>query len=265
MQRRGRHAGDMGAILFEGSHLRCRWMGRALDQADLDRLAADVRERVFDLAFSDEVEAQMRDLAQTDFSTEWLDSFLAAGRQNDVLPWQVGEALVEAVLEAEFAVVLPWNTKRDQRTPKASLPGADLVGLCQVNDEWHLVFGEIKSSSDKACPPGVVHGKSGLVQQLERILNDPSVQFELIRWLMARVPDGELSSGFSEALTRFVNTRGAGTRLIGSLVRDTSPNELDVSTRGRNLGGLIGDPGTAELHVWYLPIPMADWPGLVAA
>ena len=36
----------------------------------------------------------------------------------------------------------PWNSDRDKRTPKASLPGADLVGFIENGDEVVLVLGE---------------------------------------------------------------------------------------------------------------------------
>ena len=42
----------------------------------------------------------------------------------------------------------PWNTVRNRRTPRASLPGADLVGFYRENDTVLLLFGEVKTSSD---------------------------------------------------------------------------------------------------------------------
>ncbi len=149
--------------------------------------------------------------------------------------------------------------------PKASLPGADLVGLSTLNGDSILVFGEVKSSADASSPPGVVEGKSGLVQQLERILQDRAIQFDLIKWLAARIPDGQISEQFDNALRRFINSEGVAVRLVGVLVRDTSPNELDVSDRAQRLGALAVAPGSVELLVWYLGIPMSDWPQLVAA
>lgn len=59
-------------------------------------------------------------------------------------------------------------------------------------------------------------------------------------------------------------TRGAALRLVGVLVRDTDPNENDVSTRGRSLGSELGEGGSIELHALYMPTPMDRWTELVA-
>lgn len=254
----------MAEVTYRGEHNRCSWAGHRLSEADIDEIKEDVRERALDLAHSTALEDQMRDLAQTGAASQWIEAFLGDAQSPDVLDWQVGEALAEAILRADFAVVFPWNTRRDERTPKASLPGADIVGISNARGVPALVFGEVKSSTDTACPPGVLVGKSGMVEQLERILADRSVQLTLIQWLSARVPDGPLGELFDEALGRFVNTAGAGVRMIGALMRDTEPSEADVSSRGRSLGDRAAEPGTVELLVFYLPMKMATWPKLVA-
>lgn len=255
----------MAEVTYHGSHSRCSWTGQRLAAADIDLIKDEVRERALDLAYSAALEDQMRDLAQTGAASDWIEAFLADAQGADVLDWQVGEAIAEALLQGDFAVVFPWNTRRDERVPKASLPGADLVGMSTEDGTPALVFGEVKSSADSACPPGVLVGKSGMVQQLERILDDRSVQLTLIQWLSARVPDGPLGDLFNDALGRFVNTQGAAVRLIGALIRDTEPNEADVTARGRDLGDRAAEPGTVELLVFYLPLKMEQWPGLVAA
>jgi len=241
------------------------WSGHKLDANDLNTLSPEVRERAFDLAHRDAVRNELRDLASTGLASAWIEDFLEQSAAAAVLDWQVGEAIAEAILQEDLGVIFPWNSRRDERVPKASLPGADLVGLSTTADGAVLVFGEVKSSADHGCPPGVVAGKSGMIQQLERILGDPGVQLTLIQWLVARIPDGTLGDLFNEALGRFVNTQGAAVRLVGALIRDTTPNEADVSARGQLLGDKATEPGTVELLVWYLPVPMNEWPGLVAA
>lgn len=252
-------------LVYEGTHLVCSWFGYTVDTDELDGLRDAVLERSLDLAFATTVEEHLQSLAQTSFSAEWIGDFIKAAEPAEILDWQVGEAFAEAMLERDHDIVFPWNTRRDERVPRASLPGADLVGLMTAANESLLVFGEVKSSGDPAAPPGVLVGKSGMVQQLERILDDRLVQLTLIKWLVARVPAGTLGKEFNNALSRFVNSQGAAVKLIGALVRDTTPDQADVSNRGRLLGERAQAPGIVDLFVWYLPIEMAAWSGMVAA
>lgn len=252
-------------LAYEGAHLVCSWSGHVVNADELSELADAISERALDLAYSKAVEDHLQSLAQTAFAAEWIDEFIKSATPTNVLDWQVGEAFAEAILERDHGVTFPWNTRRDERVPKASLPGADLVGLVTTAEGSLLVFGEVKSSSDESAPPGVVVGKSGIVQQLDRILDDRSLQLTLIKWLIARIPVGTLGDAFNEALSRFVNSDGAAVKLIGALIRDTTPNEDDVSHRGRSLGKKAGAPGTVELLVWYLPLEMTAWTEMVAA
>jgi hypothetical protein len=53
--------------------------------------------------------------------------------------------------------------------PKASLPGADLVGLIALGaDDAVLAIGEVKTFEDVDTHPGVMSGRSGMAHQLER-------------------------------------------------------------------------------------------------
>lgn len=228
-------------------------------------MSEDITERALDVTFEDEVAGRLEDLASTGASAEWLTGFLGEAMSGDLLPWQVGEAIAETVLENSHGVVFPWNTRRDERNPRASFPGADLVGISDEAEGCRLVFGEVKSSSDMSSPPGVLTGKSGMVQQLERLIDDEKLHFALIKWLAARVIDGETGALFDQALTAFIVTRGSSVRLVGVLVRDTPARESDVSTRGRELGEKVVAPGSVELHALYMPRPMAEWVEWVAA
>ena len=73
--------------------------------------------------------------------------------------WTVGEALAECILADDETreICWPWNFVRDRRTPRASLPGADLVGFCKEGGSVFLLFGEVKASSDKSTPPNVMN------------------------------------------------------------------------------------------------------------
>lgn len=255
----------MPTTVFAESQASCTWTGRAWTEDEIVAMSSDITERALDLAFESDVAEKLQDLALTGASAEWLTEFLEDAVSREVLPWQVGEAIAEAVLENDHDVIFPWNTRRDERTPRSSLPGADLVGISVEPEGRRFVFGEVKSSSDENSPPRVVTGKSGMDRQLERLIDNDKLRFALIKWLFARVRDQEAGTSFDEALAAFVTTSGASVRLVGVLVRDTSPSEDDVSARGRALGERVPAPGSIELHAMYMPRPMGEWIEWVAA
>lgn len=228
-------------------------------------MSADITERALDARFEGDVAEKLRDLDSTRASSEWLTRFFAEATSSELRPWQVGEAIAEAVLENTHGVVLPWNPRRDQRNPRASLPGPDLVGISDEPHGCRLVFGEVKSSSDTRSPPRVLAGSSGMVQQLERLIGDETLHFALIKWLNARVVEESAKAMFDEALALFVSTCGSAVRFVGMLVRDTRADERDVSGRGRALGERVSEPGSVELHALYMPRPMDRWTDWVAA
>ena len=227
-------------------------------------MSVGVTERVRDSAFENELANKLRGLASSGASAEWLASFLDETTAREVLPWQVGEAVAETVLAGEHGVTFPWNVRRDQRNPRASLQGADIVGFSDGLGGPQFVFGEVKSSSDQSSPPTVVVGRSGLDKQLERLIGDKKLQFTLLKWLYARVGDAP-GSTFANALAAFIESQGELIRLIGVLVRDTPANERDVSERVRTLGDQVRRPGSVEIYVMYMPRPMTEWEGWVAA
>jgi hypothetical protein len=251
--------------VFQGNHASCRWDGQSYTTDELEEMRPALAERTLDLAFVEEVAARLEGLASTGLALGWLEDFLSEGTDTVVAHWQVGEAFAQLMLETERGAVFPWNTRRDERTPKASLPGADIVGLSLEDGEVRMLFGEAKSSSDLASPPQVLYGKSGMTAQLERLVDEPAIQFKLIQWLMARIPDGALGDAFDQALALFVNSQGAEVRITGVLVRDTNPGEDDVKARAEKLGDHVQLPTTVELVALYLPIGMDEWPSLVEA
>ncbi|MCY3952715.1 MAG: hypothetical protein OXG69_09240 [bacterium] len=228
-------------------------------------MSAGITERALDAGFESGLAERLRDLASTGASAEWLTRFLEEAASREIRPWQVGEAIAEAVLESSHGVVLPWNPRRDERNPRASLQGADLVGISNEARGHRLVFGEVKSSSDANAPPSVLAGRTGMVQQLEQLIDDEMLRFTLIKWLSARVDEGVSGDMFDKALAAFVSTCGAAVRFVGMLVRDTPADERDVSGRGRQLGARVSEPGSVELHVLYMPRSMARWIDWVAA
>jgi hypothetical protein len=123
------------------------WRGRAV--ADASKLEAFLHDAVVprlddaDDAFEDELRAA----ATTGMETEFVGKFLKAVPPPEA--WEVGEVFAECILSMDSEVgdvVWPWNGRRDRKTPRASLPGADLVGLCRRDSAVFFLLGEVKTS-----------------------------------------------------------------------------------------------------------------------
>ena len=110
-------------------------------------LSTNVADRFFDKEGSSDFESHLRGLAVTGFAQSNLQQILAVKIEEE-RDWVVGEAIAEAWLCNEYSVIWPWNMERDKRTPRASLPGADLVGFYKTDDETRLLIGEVKTSGE---------------------------------------------------------------------------------------------------------------------
>ena len=242
------------------------WAGRSIaDTPDFRAyVGGPVRERLEDSEEGDSFAAELASLGGTGVGVETVNAVLTAenpGRH----AWEVGEALAEVLLADHRGAVWPWNTERDKRTPKASLPGADLVGFVTLQDgEAALAVGEVKTSSDDDAPPGVMDGRSGMAHQLERLENDKAIQGTLLKWLRPRCRGTEFWPFYESAVRRFLHSEGRDFVLFGLLMRDTTPRALDLEARGRTLGEGASAPTTYELNAWYLPHPVDEWPDLAS-
>lgn len=179
----------------------------------------------------------------------------------------MGEAIAECVLKEDWGrdVVWPWNLIRDRRTPRASLPGADLVGFLRDRAEILLLLGEVKTSSDAGTPPNVMYGGSGMTWQLEENATNLAIQLSILKWLHARCRDESLRRLYEAATKRYLASGGKALALVGVLVRDTAPNELDLSGRGASLSDRLRAPTSVALAAWYLPRPISALAQLTAA
>lgn len=251
------------AICYSGGATSARWEGRRVGDANqFQRFMREVvRPRVSDVASS--FESDLRGLATTGMATEFVERHLRA--VPDPEGWEVGEAFAECALQQDSGrdVHWPWNTVRDRRTPRASLPGSDLVGFYREDDLVLLLFGEIKTSSDANTPPNVMNGVSGMAWQLEQSATRLDIQHALLKWLHARCqsePDRDL---YEKAVGRYLKSEGKELLLVGILIRDTHPSELDLKSRGQALSKKLSKPTRIELIAWYLPVPIAEWPKLL--
>jgi len=150
-------------IRYSGSRDSAQWRGYAVVGGDRfeSYVAGRVKARVEDDEAHREFAAELRGMATTGMVTEWVENLLRAVPEEK--SWAVGEALAECVLADDETreICWPWNHVRDRRTPRASLPGADLVGFCKEGDAVLLLFGEVKTSSDANSPPNVMKGSGG--------------------------------------------------------------------------------------------------------
>jgi len=218
------------------------WEGRIVD--DRAKFAEYMREvvqpRIADAESS--FEADLRALATTGMATEFVERLLNAVPSPE--GWEIGEALAECVLQSESdrEVHWPWNTVRDRRTPRASLPGADLVGFYCEDDEVWLLFGEVKTSSDPDAPPGVMNGGSGMAWQIEQSATRLDLQHTLLKWLQARCKGNLYRDLYQKAVAKYLASRGKDLLLVGVLIRDTAPNERDLRPRGEALAARLPEP-----------------------
>lgn len=253
---------------YQGRSLQVSWNGYAITDSDafLAYLQGPVQSRLADTEMREGLEEALLALPTTGMSPDELRTFLSSGTA--AKPWEVGEALAECLLTDRegWQVHWPWNSRRDRRTPQASLPGADLVGFTGVNGHAQLLFGEVKTSNDHDSPPGVMNGRrSGLAYQLEELSTPLSPDHSaLIQWLWSRC-QGELEQLiFRAAMQRFINSKGKDLLLVGVLLRDTPPNERDLKSRAVNLGTKVSAPTEAHFVAWYTPHSIPDWPSLAS-
>jgi hypothetical protein len=242
------------------------WQGLHVEDAGVFTafLRATVRARLVDSAERADFEEELRGLATTGMAAQYLQTFLAAAAA-DPQAWEVGEALAECLLASSTTrqIVWPWNMSRDRRTPRASLPGADLVGFCVSGQAVRLLIGEVKTSADRQAPPNVMYGPAGMPWQLGQQATRLELQHAVSLWLYSRCRLlGQLDL-FNRAMEAYLQSAGRQMLLVGILLRDTSPDERDVKNRAAELEGLVRDPTTAEVTAWYLPVAIERWPAII--
>lgn len=251
-------------IQYTGNRETVYWEGRVVDNEEgFKRYMREVvgpRVTDTDSSFASEI----RSLSTTQMETEFIERFLNAVHSPE--DWEIGEAVAECALRDDTVrqVIWPWNTVRDRRTPRASLPGADLVGFQCENGKVTFLFGEVKTSSDRESPPRVMSGGSdGLPWQLEQNANRLDIQRALLQWLQARCRHAPFHELYRKATCRYFASEGKDLLLAGVLIRDTAPNERDLKERSIILSTKFDAPTRFDLIAWYLPIPIAQWSDLI--
>jgi len=252
-------------ISYENQEQQVSWSGLTVAQCnEFDTfMSDDVSSRLRDDDGGAEFEAHLRGLASTGFARDSLDAILTAGVSEE-RDWAVGEAMAEAFLMHEHGITWPWNMERDKRNPSASLPGADLVGFKGEGDDVRLALGEVKTSKDQSAPPGVMSGRTGMTQQIDRLAKNLGLVCQLLKWLLPRCKNTKYESSFNIAVGTFLNSGNKAVSLFGILIRDTEPNELDLQARGRYLASALQVPATCNLIALYLPCAIETLPSRIS-
>lgn len=250
-------------ISYEDFNEQAAWRGVDVADDDVFRsfMTKEVGSRLHDTEGAKEFEACLRGLPGTGFARDNLSAILAAEVPEE-RSWAVGEALAEAYLESELDVAWPWNKARDVRTPNAILPGADLIGFEVKNGTIRLALGEVKTSGDKGAPPNVMSGRSGMTHQIDVLATNLSVLSKLLRWLFPRCMGTKYEASFKSAVSLFLASGNKAVALFGMLIRDTTPNEMDLKTRGQHFANTLTAPTTCLLAAVYVPCPVEELPGL---
>jgi len=250
-------------VCYSGCHQNASWYGRTVKDCTqfASFLRQVVRPRMTDADSG--FEADLLGLATTGMAADLVGRLLRAIPEPE--GWEIGEALAECALrnESDREFHWPWNTVRDKRTPRASLPGADLVGFCAVDGTTWLTIGEVKSSSDAKVPPGVMLGKRGMAWQLDQNVKRHDIICTLLKWLSVRCSNGIYQQMYEESVGRYLNSMGSELLVVGVLIRDTAPSEADLQGRGIALAQKLPSPTRVDLFAWYLPVPIAKWPTLL--
>lgn len=248
---------------YTGQEQQVSWDGISLTDGEEFNtfMKNDVASRLYDQEENDGFESHLRSLASTGFAKEESLNRILSAEILEERDWAVGEALSEAWLNKEYNVIWPWNMERDKRNPKASLPGADLIGFIQINNETRFAFGEVKSSSEEKYPPQVMSSRLGhMGHQINNLATNLSLIFQLLKWLSPRCKGTQHELLYNSSIILYLKSGNKAVSLFGVLVRDTEANELDLKACGQALGTTLQSPTVCQLIALYLPCTIKELP-----
>lgn len=213
-------------------------------------LSSSVVEAVYDDSGKADIEALLARVVETDFEKSEVERILSKTKPPE--DWRVGEALAESYLVYQKSCFFPWPDGRDERKSGSSLPGADLVGFQSNGTDDFFAFGEVKTSSESKYPPGAMHGRTGLKQQLENLKDDVKIRDDIFRYLGFRAKKSSWEDRFKQAAKNYIQSK-TNVRIFGFLVRDVKPNKDDLRTRVTKLAKDQYADMVIELLALYLP------------
>lgn len=219
-----------------------------------EEMRTALRDRLMSILDDSEGEQVLRSilepLAETQFQTENLNQLLSATRQ--VPDWRVGEALAEAYLSDHCSCQFPWPGGRDLKNPASSPAGTDLVGFQNDGMNIRFAFGEVKTSEESKWPPSVVKGRHGLKEQIGDLRDRKTVRDSLVLYLGHHAANAAWQESYRHAARRYLSD-STDVALFGLLVRDVSPNDLDLRAKAKALATNCPCKTSIVLKSIYLP------------
>lgn len=240
-----------GTLVYTCDHNPCKGSGYTWSQHELDAaLASDICKIVQD----DQGQQDCLDLFTegntTNFDMEGLRSLFRVGDE-DVKDWQVGEAIAIAYLHDHRDCLVPWNTQRDLRTPKGSLPGVDICGIRTYNGHDQFFFCEVKTSTEEAYPPQVASRRprsGGLAAQVEELRDKAAIRKTIIYYLASRAKCGSWKDWFRKATATYLRDN-SNVSIFGFMVRDVAPDSRDLNKRVKDVA-----KSTNEMQIEFLAL-----------
>lgn len=175
--------------------------------------------------------------------------------------FRIGELVAEKIVESRYNAKFTYNSDRDLKNPNSNNTGADLVGFIEMGDgAINFLFGEVKTSEEEAAPPGVMYGSTGMIDQLAELGTRPDKLNSLVKWIFLKCrldKDLLVQKCIREAMQNYAKDRSS-VRLIGVLVRDTNPDELDLKNRYNDLKRKIAGRHNVQLLAVYSNYKMAN-------
>ena len=245
---------------YAGTHDSIQVNGYSISEKDcLGYFATQVASKIAEADGAENLRTHLAELETTGFDTSILH-MQATESSMQLKDWEVGEAFAEKVLEDEHEAMFPWETVWDKRTPRASLPGADIVGF-QSKTAPRFIFGQVKSSSEKRVPPQNVNsGYDCLRQQMYSLSHLQPEQMQLIQWLLPRVRETNWENIFNDALKKYAEKDFV---LVGVMVsggRDIDHKDLTDICEGIQH---TSSNGEMSLFGYYLPYDKKEWGNMV--
>lgn len=126
------------------------------------------------------------------------------------------------------------------------------MGFNNDGEVDRFAFGEVKTSAEKAYPPGAAYGRHGLKQQMEDLRDRREVRDDLVKYLAHRAVSSSWKDRFRSAAGTYLRN-SCDVRIYGVLVRDVTPHEDDLRARVNHLEQDCPASMGIELVALYLP------------
>lgn len=233
-----------------------------------DKFPAFLKQTISPIYKDEDYNAQMKEVAidMTGFDSENLQAVF------DTMPkvsnFRIGELVAEKIVESRYSAKFTYNSDRDLKNPNSNNTGADLVGFIEMEDgAVNFLFGEVKTSEEHTNPPGVMYGSTGMIDQLVELGTNSDKLKSLVKWIFIKCNSDKdllVQKYIREAMQHYVKDRSS-IQLIGVLVRDTNPNEMDLKNRYIYLKKRINGQHNVQLLAVYSNYKMKDgaWEKLI--